>query len=188
MTPFQPAGAVARWRTLYDVLVPADPGEVVTYQTLGAAIDVDPQTDKGRHAVQMAIRRAAAELLREHLRAVEAVPCEGYRIVEPGGQVELARAHQGKAARALERGHDVVTYLDVGTLDPDVRRGVELMARAFLAQRQTMHALDVRQRRLESALESVSSQSTRTAEQVVELRARLDRLEQEAQAPGGDVS
>jgi coenzyme F420-reducing hydrogenase delta subunit len=177
--PFRPAGEVARWRLLYELLETARPGDIVTYEDLGEAIDLDPGTDKGRHAIQMSIRRAAKELLREQLHAVESVPTVGYRVVEPGGQVELARTHQGKAVRALERGHDAVTFLDVTALEPDIRRGVELMARAFLAQRQTMSALDVRQRRLEAALESVSSQSTKTAEQVAELRARLERLEQE---------
>lgn len=195
MAPFQPAGQQARWRTLYALLEDRQAGAIVTYQELAAAIEVEPDTAYGRHAVQMAMRRAAKHLLTEQLRAVESVPNVGYRIAEPGGQIELARGHQGKAVRSLERGHDAVTYLDVSALDPDLRRGVELMARAFLAQREAVRALDVRQRRLEAALESVSTQSAATAtqaaataEQVERLRERLDRLETEHQAlnPGQD--
>jgi hypothetical protein len=89
VTPFEPAGDKARWRVLYDVLTKHGVGDVVTYDVMGEALNLDPE--KERHTIQMAIRRAAREYEREDHRALEPVPNEGYRVVEPAEHMRLAR-------------------------------------------------------------------------------------------------
>src|SRR5438270_12459950 len=77
--PFEPIGAKARWRIVYDLLLRKQVDDRVTYVELGTLLDLDP--DDERHTIQMSMRRAAQEYEREGKRALESVPNVGYRIV-----------------------------------------------------------------------------------------------------------
>src|SRR5260370_9864402 len=111
MSPFTPHGDRARWRIIYDMLVKAGTGDVVTYQTIAGALGLDADAD--RHKIQMDMRRAAKEHLENDLRSVAAVPNEGYRIVETPRKLELARNHQANAFRSVRRGRAHVSYADL---------------------------------------------------------------------------
>lgn len=175
MTAFQPQGETARWRILYAMLRGCASGDILTYPDMGAALNLHPDDD--RHAIQMAMRRAAKEFEREDKHAVDAVPNEGYRVVHDTERLGLARRYQRKAAGALETGHSKVTNVDFNGMDPNVRRGLEIVAQAFALQMDFNRRFDVKHQRLEEAVQSVQEQNRRTDEEVSELRARLERLE-----------
>lgn len=175
MSPFEPAGDTARWRVLYDLLAERTIGDILTYDAMAAALDLDPLKD--RHTIQVAMRRAAKELERENKHAVEAVKNTGYRIVEPEEHLRLARQQQRKSSRALVRGHSKVVNVDLSGVDPEVRNAFQVVASAFAMQMEFNRRTDIRQKRLEESLDAVREKSTRTDEEVAELRARLERLE-----------
>lgn len=173
MSPFQPQGEQARWRIVYAILQDRSVGDTITYEELGALLDVDD-----RHTLQMAVRRAGQEYLEIDKRALDAVPNVGYRIVEAGEHLRLAKKDQRRSSRALRRGHSKVVNVDLTLLDEESRRAFEVVAQAFSLQMTFNKRMDVRQKRLEQAVASMAEQHERTASEVAELRARLDRLTQ----------
>lgn len=175
MSPFEPVGEVARWRTLYALLQQMGVGQVLTYKAMGEALDLDPEAD--RHTIQVAMRRASKEFEAEDKHATEAVPNVGYRIVESEEHLGLARRQQRKSSKALVRGHSKVVNVDLSDVDPEVRKAFQVMATAFAMQMEFNRRTDVRQQKLEVALGAVREESTRTTEEVAELRERLERLE-----------
>lgn len=175
MAAFRPIGERARWRTVYDLLSRARVDEVVTYERLAESLDLDAVVD--RHAIQMAVRRAAAEHERVDKRAVDAVPNLGYRIVQPPEHVILARRQQSRSSRALARGHSKAVNVDLSGLDDATRHALDVIAQGFAIQMDFNRRFDVRQRRLERALSTVAGKASRSEEEIAELRSRLERLE-----------
>lgn len=178
MSPFEPAGDIARWRTLYELLQKLTVGDVLTYEAMAEALELDAEDD--RHTIQVAMRRASKELEEENKHATEAVKNVGYRIVEPEEHLTLARRQQRKSSKALVRGNSKVVNVDLSDVDPEVRKAFQVMASAFAMQMEFNRRTDVRQKKLEESLDAVKQQSSRTDEEVAELRARLERLEQQS--------
>lgn len=181
MSPFKPAGDQARWLVLYGLLRVLDVGDVLTYDEMGTALELDPVKD--RHVMQLAMRRAALELERVDKRVADARRNVGYRIVEPPEQLGIARRHQRKAGRSLARGQGKAANVDFNLIDTETRRAFELVASAFAAQLDFNRRMDVRQANLERAVEAVTkdagSRIARTDAELVELRERLARLEEQ---------
>lgn len=175
MPAFRSIGAQARWRTVYEALRNAEVDEIVTYEALGKALDLHP--DEDRHSIQMAMRRAAKEHEQIDKRAVDPVPNVGYRIVQPPEHVILARRQQSRSSRALARGYSKAVNVDLSKLDPETRHALEMIGRAFAIQMEFNRQTDVRQKRLEEALATVSRRIERTEEEHAQLIARLERLE-----------
>lgn len=180
MSPFQPSGPRARWRSLYDLLRTARVNEVVTYKEMAEALDLDPK--QGRATIQLAMRRAAKELEIEDKHAVQVIVNQGYRIVEPEGHLDLAQKHQRKAGKSLVRGQSKVVNVDFNGMEPEMRKAFEVVAGAFAAQIDFNRRLTVRQANLERAVQAVTAQSEeqqqRTAEELAALRDRLRLLEE----------
>ncbi len=175
MSPFQPSGSRARWRALYEVLLGCDVEDVVTYEALGEAIDLDP--DKERHQIQMALRRAAREYEVVDKRALDVLPNVGYRVVTAPEHLRLADQQQRKAGRALERGHSKVVNVDLNLVDDETRKAFEAVGRAFALQMDFNRRMAYRQGRTEAALREMSDRTERTDVELADLRARLERLE-----------
>lgn len=181
MAPFKPSGPIARWRLIYDILTAKDIDDSITYDDMAAVLDLDPVED--RHAIQMAVRRAAKEYEEVDLRALEPIPNRGYRIVEPEEHLRLAQGQQKRSQKALQRGHSKIVHVDRNGLAPDVRKAFEVVAQAFAMQMDFNRRTDIHQRRLEEAIQSVSQQSERSQEEIQELRERLERLERKDGEP-----
>lgn len=176
MSPFEPKGDTARWRLLYALLQTKQVDDVVKYEDMAEVLGIDAAT--GRHTIQVSMRRAAREFETVDKHAVEAVPNVGYRIVEPEEHLRLAKSQQRRSSKALVRGQSKVINVDLSAVDPDIRHAFAVVAEAFGRQMEFNRRLDVRQKRLEEALQSVVQVSSRTTDEVAELRARLERLEQ----------
>lgn len=175
MSAFQPAGQQARWRTIYDLLCAAEYGEVVTYKQMAEALDLDVEED--RHKIQMAVRRAAKEHEENDKRAIDSVPNVGYRIVHAPEHVVLARRQQKRSTRALVRGHSKAVNVDLSGVDEATRHALDTVAQAFAMQMDFNRRFDVRQRRLEEVLSTVTQRTERSEEEIARLRSRLERLE-----------
>lgn len=176
MMAFEPKGDQARWRTLYAMLQDREVGDVITYTVMAEALELDPVAD--RTTIQLAMRRAAKEYLEVEKRSVKAVSGTGYEVITPQGKLGLARLHQKKAGRSLQRGQSQVVNVDFQGMDPEVRKAFEVMAGAFAAQLDYTRRLDVRQSNLEQAVQAVSDRSDATDAALAELQRRLDALEQ----------
>lgn len=177
MSPFEPVGPQARWRTVYDLLCGTATGDVLTYEAIGAALGLDPEGD--RHAVQMAVRRAAKQHEVNDRRAIEAVPNLGYRVVEAPEHLRLARGQQKRAGKSLARGQSKVVHVDLSGMEPETRRAFEVVARAFAMQMDFNRRFDVRQAKLEETITGMSERTERTEQEIADLKARLARLEGE---------
>lgn len=175
MAPFRPLGERARWRVIYDMLKKASVDDVITYESLGEALDLDPEAD--RHVIQMAMRRAGREHEVNDKRAIDVVPNTGYVIVPAPAHLDLARRHQKKSSKSLARGQSKVVNVDLGGLEPETRRAFEVVARAFAMQVDFNRRFDVRQARLEESVNAMTERTERTEEEIAELKARLARLE-----------
>lgn len=176
MSPFTPAGETARWRVIYDLLAEVDVGNVLTYETMAHALNLHPT--KSRHVMQVSMRRAAQQLERVEKHAVEPVPNVGYRVVAAEEHLRLARQHQSKSTKSLARGQSKVLNVDLSNVDPEVRQAFAVVASAFAMQVDFNRRTDIRQAKLEESLESMRAKTERTDDEVAELRARLERLEQ----------
>lgn len=180
MSPFAPAGNQARWRALYDLLVTASVDSVVTYDQMGEAVNLHPDDD--RHAIQMALRRAAQEFEEADKHALVAIPNVGYRVVEAREHLTLAKDQQRRASRALARGHSKVVNVDATGVNPEVRHALMVVAQALSMQMDMSRRLDVRQSNLERVVQVVTAKQERSDEEVADLKARLARLESERQS------
>ena len=184
MALFEPKGSKSRRRIIFDVLHLHEEGDLVTYQELADALELD--SDEDRVKIQAAVRAAARDLLQEDMLALEPVTNEGYRIVTAEEHLRLARRFQRSSSRALVRGHAVVSWVDYNQLSPDVRALAEVTAQAFAMQIDFNRRIDVRQSRLEQAMMAVAIKTNDTAENVTELRERLARLEARMNSSEGE--
>jgi predicted RNA-binding protein with RPS1 domain len=180
MSPFTPTGERARWRVLYDMLAERDSGDTLTYEEMVAALGL---SDDDRNTAQLAMRRAATEYETTHKRAVKAIANVGYRIVDAGEHLGLARTHQGKASRSVKRGLSKVTNVDLNRIDdPEVRKALELAAAVLSHQDEMMRRMSIKQAHMERALNSVTERTEqnekRTADQISQLQERLRSLEE----------
>lgn len=173
--PFEPIGDRARWRVIYDLLRKTATSEVITYQELADALGLHPDDD--RHTIQMAVRRAAREHEEADNRALDVIPNTGYVIVPAPEHLRLARDHHKRASKSLARGHSKVVHVDLSALEPETRHAFEVVARAFALQMEFNKRFDVRQAKLEEAVDAMSQRTERTEEEIAELKARLARLE-----------
>lgn len=178
MSPFKPLGDEARWRTLYDLLRATPTGTVLTYRQMANALGLDPV--RHRSAMASAMRKAAEEHEEQDKRAIEVVRDEGYRVVDVDGHLRLAHVHGRRAGAQLEMAYSKVTNVDLSDVDPEVRKGFEVVARGFLEQMEINRRLSARQRRTERALDAVMQRGERTEEEIAELHARLEALESRA--------
>jgi len=175
MTPFEPVGDEARWRIIYDVIQVKTTGDTISYDELGRALDLDPATE--RQTIQLSMRRAAKHSETEDKRALEAIPNQGYRIVEAEEHMRLARGQQKKAGKALGRGQSKVVNVDFNGMDPEVRKAFETVAVAFSMQMDMLRRTDVRQAHLEKVLDKIGQRGERSETEIAELRTRLEQLE-----------
>lgn len=176
MTRFEALGREARWRTLYTLLKPLHVGDIITYEDMAQALELAPDAD--RQTLRGPLYRAAKEFEEVDKHALEAVPNTGYRIVEIVEHLTLAQRQQKRAGRALQRGHSKVVNVDFNGVDPQVRKGFEVVAQAFSMQMDFNRRFDVRQKRLEKVMRETGQRTERNEAEIAELRDRLARLEQ----------
>jgi len=84
-------------------------GYLLTYEEIAGQLGIAP-SDLVR--IRSAVARAKDRLLREHLRAIEARPGQGYEILHPGKNAHLASKHRKKSDRSIKRAIKVIKGAD----------------------------------------------------------------------------
>lgn len=127
--PFKPKGDTAQWRIVYDLFTRTPVDQILTYESLGEALDIDPVT--GRARIQAAARAASKHLLAQDNRAVEVITDTGYRLVHASRQIPLAGKHVTKASNALDRGRSLTSHVRLDELSETERQVVHSMSIGF---------------------------------------------------------
>lgn len=177
---FTPAGAEAKWRMVYPVLAAVPTGDVLTYEAMATALGLP--TDCDRKLLFGPFRQAAQVHEEQDHRAVESVRGVGYRVVGAAEHLRLAHRHNRRAGNQLELGRSKLVNVDLSDVDPEIRKGFEVLGLAFGQQAEINRRMDSRHRRQAKALDIVTKTTERNTEEVNELKARLaaseDRLAQ----------
>lgn len=172
---FEPIGAESRWRTVYALLRERHVNDVVTYEEMGAVLDLDPITD--RPAIRGSVGRAAQEFEVVDLHAIAPVRNVGYRIVEAPEHLGLAQNHQRKSSRQLKRGRGKIEHVDLNELSGDQRVEYALAARLISMQMDFNRRTDIRLKNHDEAIRSMVVKTERSDSEIAALRARLEKLE-----------
>lgn len=183
---FEPVGAQARWRTIYDELKTVPVGGILSYETMAVALSLDPLKD--RNTIQVAMQRAAKELELVDLRAVDVVRNVGYRVVEAREHLTLAQRHQKKSIRSLKRGKSKLDNVDLSLVPEEIRPLFQAGAEALARQMDFNRRTSIRQDRLERGMSTMSKTVERNEDETAKLAARLDRLDAMRRAEGKPTS
>lgn len=144
---FKPAGEKARWRFIYEMFQQAQYGDLLNYWQLGAALGLDPRSDKDKHVIQMAVRRATIQLERVEGRTAKSVRGQGYQIAKPGEHLGIGRSRNKRAGRQLDRGENVTNGVDLNLVDDETRKALMVLARGFSVQKEVnRRVMDTQQR------------------------------------------
>ena len=158
---FQSVDDKARWRIVYALLAAANTDDVITYEVIADALNLDGLAD--RAVIQAATRRAGHELERVNSRAIEAVLGVGYRIVQPWETVRLGKQRHRRAGRQIRRGASVVRAGLATETDVEVRKALDVLARGFAVQSEINRRVLTRQQQ--------------HADLITSLMERVERLE-----------
>jgi hypothetical protein len=88
------------------------PGTIVPYQELGAALELDPETELTK--IQVSVRAANMTLLKRHSRGVENVTNVGYRILYAREHMVVAHSRETKAETQMRMS---VAFFDGANLE-----------------------------------------------------------------------
>jgi len=132
-----------------DIFKDLKPETIVSYETIGKALDLDPESGK----LQGIVRSANNYLLKVHNRGLVNIPGKGYRVVQAREHMMISTHHQNKATRSMRR---CVEWL-AGTKEEELsenerklHRGQCIIVQAILASHQH---LDSRINKIEKLLQ-----------------------------------
>lgn len=178
MDYFKPAGAQARWRYLYDLLRLTDDNEILTYRHMAEVLGLHWEQDRG--AIRVALCRAAEEHEKVDKRAIAVVPNRGYRIVAAKEHLDLAKRHQTRSTKALQRGQSKIVNVDMSKVqDPEVRKGFEVMAQIFAYQMDFSRRADEKLKKHGELIDSLVETTNRSEAERSQIAERVARLEKQ---------
>lgn len=130
--PKRPDGR-ARWRVIFDMAAKIEPGDVLPYADLEAALETGD-----RRIVYRAVAVANRHLWAGEQRSLEVVPEVGYRMLHPHEHEAQATGFQRQGRRKLDNAVKVAMATDLAALPSEHARqrilqftaGMMLMARA----------------------------------------------------------
>ena len=91
-------------------------GDVLTHQEISAIIGEENGSQKYNSIIQQ-----AKKLLLKNHRAIESVRGQGYRMVEPGGFVDLSLSHYKKGFNEMQKGTDTLRSAPVNDMTDEER-------------------------------------------------------------------
>jgi hypothetical protein len=149
-------------------------GDMLTYEQIAALLDLDHTNTRDRQTISVSARRACQVLAVRAKKVAQLVRGTGYAIADPDSVMVLARRHQSRAVAEVAAGQAKVDTIDTSRLDSTTARLVHATAMGFQRQAVIMRHLDVRQQRLESALEALAFTVHTTASRVEETSTKVD--------------
>lgn len=168
--PFQPRGDRAQWRVVHDLLERLDVGDIMTYEEITDALDVEHINQ-----VRGAVHRAAKVWGEERHRALSPVNRVGYRVVSALEHELLARKQHRRSRRALGRGRALLRDADRSQLAPADRERFDRMELELSRQSDMISRIDTRQAKMERALEADRAARSATDEKVARMEEALRR-------------
>lgn len=176
-TPASPhKGKDPRWKIVYDAMSSLPPDTLITYNELGEILGVDASTRSGKVQIGAAARKAIRELEVRANMVFTVVRGQGYQRAEPTTVIIMARRHQEKAIAEIEHGASKVATIDLTKVDTQTANLARATGIAFARQAAAMKTLDVRQRRLDTALAALGSEVYHQRDRLKELEDRVNKL------------
>ena len=113
MRPFVPSRLTGKSDAsiVCDMARDAEPGTVLTYERIGAALGADTERAITREVSSSAARAASKRLLREDQRCLIAVPKVGYRVSRGDDHHGVAMTRYHRADAQLKHGLSVLQYV-----------------------------------------------------------------------------
>lgn len=168
--PFSPRGDRPQWQVVLDLLEDKQIDDVITYDELNEALDVE-DFRKNRSPIY----KAAAVWGEMRKRALAPVNNVGYRVVDAPEHELLARAQHRKSKRALRRGRTLITNADRTRLTPEDRVRFDHMEETLGRHEDMIRRLEGRQTRTEKALRETRVASEATEAKVSAIEETLKR-------------
>lgn len=140
-----------------------EPGAVMPYAQMAAALAVGSNRTWDAKAVQSSVRSSARRLLRQSARALIPVRGVGYRVSQGSDHHGLALRRESKANTQLRMAVDVLRHAQYGEMTTDERTVHEAHLTITGALFQQMRRVTQRQKQQDDAIQSLIS--------------RVDRLE-----------
>ncbi|AEK09417.1 hypothetical protein LITTLEE_33 [Mycobacterium phage LittleE] len=178
---FEPKGTVSRRQMVLDVIEETPYGEIVPYEALEIALGVD------RQGVLVAVNQAKSSAQKEFKKSLVAVRNVGYRVLNPGEELELAKVHQRRGRRQTKKAKSAVVNADYAKLTDLERVKYDIAVQTVAALERFERRADLRyasRERLDSFIKEQSTLNSKTGErinktdnEVSELKSRLARLE-----------
>lgn len=178
---FEPKDGTPEWEKVYQVLLPKQVGDLVTYAELSDALSRDFLAARGP------LTRASDELLRVNQRALENVRGAGYRVVQAREHEVLASRQQRSARRRARKAHDLVSHVDRSGLTGDEINRFQRLEMGYAMHEQILKAHADRLDHLAAKVDAITGRQP-GARSSDDLRRdeRLERLEDAIRQMGGD--
>jgi hypothetical protein len=116
MSPFAPKGDRAQKVIVVELAAKAQPGDLITFDAMAEALDLDPAQHRER--IRQAVTAARPILLADHKRCLVADPGHGYRVAFAREFAGIAQTHRRKADRQIGKAMAVIDNVDVADMTP----------------------------------------------------------------------
>lgn len=150
MSPFAPKGDRSLRVIVAEMVAERSPGDLLTYDELGKALDLDP--DERRDQIRQAVSAARPVVLADYKRALIADRGKGYRIALASEFAGLAQDHRRKADRQIGKALDIVKNVNEHELSPDELKRHRAVAMIIRNLHSRMTSAETRLQQLEEAV------------------------------------
>jgi hypothetical protein len=113
--PKRPDGR-AEWKVVFDIVKDAEPGRIIIYAELAAALESD-----SRDRIHRAVRRCNRELWRIRNRSLGNLRGVGYRLLLPTEHEDQALEFQGSARRKVSSAVSIMKAVDLAMMSNSER-------------------------------------------------------------------
>ena len=143
-------------QVILDLVKAGTPGEVYTYEALGAALSEGTDRAYGVSEVRSVVIGTFSRLLKEQQRTLYNVRGVGYRLAHANEHNQLARVRTRRADVQMRRGFHTLQHVRWDEMDPTARRVHEGTLMVVGALYQQQQAMDRRLRSVEDAIRGLT--------------------------------
>lgn len=175
----------ALWRVIYDEVVRRlDAGEVQVGEFIAHEDLRKLLTDQEQPNYYGAVTRASGELAKQKSRCLRPQRGSGYRVTAGMSQVEFGQDHRKRGMRSVKRGLNLVKTSDRTLMSPadrtwtdKVQGGLVALANIAAMHEERLIEIDTSVNDLRAAQMKSKLQQSATAEELAELRRRIEQIE-----------
>lgn len=122
--PSRPDGRSDR-RVVFELAQDAGPDTTFRFDELIAALSDGLDEEVPRQRVYRAVTQGNKTLLKQRHRYLYNVPDVGYKVLRADEHLPVALKKKDSAESVMRRGAELLDHVNVGDLDPDMRKAVE---------------------------------------------------------------